>query len=93
MTRPTTPVSDLAGFEWMAEPRSGWRTIGLADSHKRCRRRCGRLAVAELNRPTWNPRTGQNRASWWAYCADHMYGRWVEDGRVMGWALREVAAS
>src|SRR5262249_51967340 len=71
-------------FEAAAEPR--W----LVSSHGRpCRRivtlhTCCRVpSVAEFNRG----RLG--RPSWWAYCADHMYGWWIEDGQVMGWKLVE----
>ncbi len=47
------------------------------------RRSCGAPAVAELRR-------GTSRAQWWAYCPDHMYGRWIEDGQVMNWILRKI---
>lgn len=27
--------------------------------------------------------------TWWAYCERHLYGRWIEDGKVVGWVLRQ----
>lgn len=24
---------------------------------------------------------------WWKYCAEHLYGRWIENGAVMFWRL------
>jgi hypothetical protein len=29
---------------------------------------------------------------WWFYCPEHMYGRWIEDGRVMEWFTRKDEA-
>ena len=26
---------------------------------------------------------------WWNYCEDHLYGRWIEDGKIMQWRLIE----
>ena len=61
---------------------------------KRCRagssryvKACGAPAVAELNRGRHNWQFGKRTDSWWAYCAEHMYGRWIEDGRVMNWVV------
>jgi hypothetical protein len=60
-------------------------------------RGCREVAVVELNREKWRPGRYawvEGRASgkvpcWWAYCAEHMYGRWLEDGRIYSWRLRE----
>lgn len=41
---------------------------------------CRAPSVAALNR-------GSKRVQWWAYCAEHMYGKWIEDGRVWEWRL------
>lgn len=85
------------GFRWAAHPAGpDWRT----ETERQCRRmhgtvrgrtRCTRQAVAALNRPrrvSWrNPVVID---SWWAYCPDHMYGRWVEDGRVMEYRAEPV---
>jgi hypothetical protein len=55
---------------------------------KRCRftvgpgkKNCQRPAVATLRR---------GRAGRWGYCAEHLYGRWLEDGQVVGFVLRRV---
>ena len=84
------------GYELVAvEERPDWRL----DSGFRCRQRgegtrnaCGKPSLAALNRgrrmrmPDWSYRTVD---SWWGYCENHMYGHWVEDGKVMKWILRE----
>lgn len=73
-----------AGWELVAIPDPGWRWR----TGRQCRyaeaghRRCEGYAAAELRRGTVRPQ-------WWAYCPDHMYGRWVEGGKVMHWILRE----
>lgn len=83
--RPAPPEEFPAG-QSEAVPDPEWRidegrpcrfTVG--PGHARCR---ASSAVA-LNRHRWM----RNRLvdSWWAYCGDHMYGRWVEDGQVMHW--------
>jgi hypothetical protein len=28
---------------------------------------------------------------WFYYCSEHLYGRWIEDGQVMSWIVREIA--
>ncbi len=58
-----------------------WR---LATRGRRCRMPgCHDVGAAELNR---GYRTSQGRKdAWWAYCAAHMYGRWIEDGRIVHW--------
>jgi hypothetical protein len=86
------------GYELVAVPDDGWRV----DPGRPCRRQgprhraCGKPSAASLNRPqrlratTYRP---ERRAdSWWAYCTDHLYGRWVENGTVMVWVLREKSA-
>jgi hypothetical protein len=78
------------GFELVAAPNDRWRVSSSAD-WKRCRygagyhsKACGEPAVAELNRSHWH------RENWWAYCGDHLYGGWIEDGTVMNWILRKI---
>jgi hypothetical protein len=81
------------GYRLEAVPDSGvggaWRLV----AGKRCRRQsgagrayCRKPAVAEVNRGYM--RSGQMHENWWAYCADHLYGRWVEDGQVWCWILK-----
>lgn len=43
-------------------------------------RRCPNQPVAKLNRGI-----RRGRPMWWNYCAEHMYGRWIENGTVMEW--------
>jgi hypothetical protein len=47
-------------------------------------------AVAEFNRRRWSPLWEKYLDNWWAYCGDHMYGRWIDHGVIMCWIVREV---
>lgn len=93
--RPMPPAGDVpAGHEWVVEEAGPeWQ---LASSPQvRCRHtskavKCGETASVTLNRGRWDAATGTNHDSWWAYCCAHSWGRWVEDGRVVTWALRLV---
>jgi hypothetical protein len=42
------------------------------------RRQCGRTPVASLRR---------GKSGLWDYCEEHLYGRWLEDGRMAHWRL------
>jgi hypothetical protein len=82
------------GCRWVAVPDKAWRV----DSGRQCRMigghpriRCAEPAVAAMNRGRRVYGRGVSD-SWWAYCADHMFGRWVEDGRVMHWIAEEVSS-
>lgn len=100
MNRPLPPANELEpGYEWVAEPESTtgiltWHVLPPEEASRRCRHGsprngyCTNAADAELDRG--KPSTGER---WWAYCADHMYGRWIEDGVVMHWTVREKVAS
>jgi hypothetical protein len=85
-TRPPNPYHVPEGCTASVRVDDEWRVL-QSDTAKRCRwggnRPCRRQAVAELNRGH-RPWT-QPRDNWWAYCGDHLYGRWVEDGSVMEW--------
>jgi hypothetical protein len=76
------------GCELVAVPEDDARW--QVDTIRRCRaqgsgnRSCGLQSVMSLLR-------GYSKPSRYGYCADHAYGRWVEDGKVMCWILREVA--
>lgn len=96
MTRPDPPEYIAAHPDWgkpvaEPEPETAWRLV----SGKRCRAgagyhspACGKPSVAEMNRRTW-----RGRDRWWAYCGEHLYGRWIEDGRVWVWELRKDEAT
>lgn len=83
MSKGVRPDPWMAAEDAVAVPEGAdWRVLPK-DSGKGCRARgCNALAVAKLYR------RGLNRNSWWAYCGEHLYGRWVEDGRVMSWVRR-----
>lgn len=101
MTRPDPPYAldgfaHRSGLEWRVREAADWR---LVEGEKRCRAgasrkhtACRAPAVAELARrrrrysgPSMDL---DGTVAWWAYCADHMYGRWIESGRILEWIIR-----
>ncbi len=75
------------GYRYVAVRADRWRAY--PEPTGRCRfltrqRGCGEPAVARLYRPH---RRGQKAGTWWLYCRDHLYDRWIEDGRVMEWII------
>jgi hypothetical protein len=81
--RPPFPDEPAEGFEYVAEVDPDWAlktgmpcrfTVGPGH------RACCRPSVARLDRHN-------RRNRFWSYCADHLYGRWIEDGQVMHWVL------
>lgn len=70
--------------------RGSWRV--LLAGPKRCRfdstsktsARCPNEAVAELNR------SSSDRPRWWAYCAEHLYGRVFVPPEIYELVLEEV---
>ena len=52
--------------------------VQLLEAWRCCRgaKSCPGRVVARLER------SGHKRRAWWFYCADHLYGRRIEDGRV-----------
>lgn len=73
------------GCEFVAVPDDGWTIGGRED--RACRwsmsSRCPNPTVASFQRGN-GP---------WFYCADHMFGRWIEDGAVMVWVVREIESA
>jgi hypothetical protein len=85
------------GTQWQAVPTGPeWSTDPARVSGLRCRwqaqghRQCQHPAVAALNRGRHSQRHGRV-PSWWGYCGDHLYGGWIEDGRVTQWRLVEIS--
>ena len=87
MTTTTDPyVAGLEArglIEWVTDP--DWSMVPALVQDKRCRhgggfhnKACGRPAVAALKR------SRGRRPSWWAYCEEHLYGRRLVDGVVLG---------
>lgn len=80
-----------AGYVWRVVPaHDGWRVGGEG---RQCRyvghtprKRCPKPAVASLLRPF-----GRKAPRPWHYCEDHLYGRWIEDGQVVGVRCVEVS--
>lgn len=100
---PSIPCPEVPeGYEVTAEPDPDWRL----DDTGRCRAgaggargphrgpgrpACGRPSAAAMARFSYRARNPEH-LMWWRYCEQHMYGRWIEDDRVMIWVLQEKAA-
>ena len=82
------PVPDGYEAQVYAEDEQ-WRVRSEDAPPRKCRGKlaCQSPPVAEMNR-----RPADMRSMWWAYCAEHMYGRWIEGGRVVGCRLRPSGA-
>lgn len=83
MSRPNPPDVKLnEGMEWRAVPDERWDTPSW---HDRCRRKgCTNSPVVDFYRGI------RGRLDpYAAYCGDHMYGHWVEDGVVLSWRVVE----
>jgi hypothetical protein len=97
MTRPD-PGRPAPGCEFVAVPDKDWRVYNAGAAGipgRQCRymegrKACGKAAVARFDRRY--RLSARQRSSWWAYCGEHMYGRWIEDGKVMVWIAREIKA-
>lgn len=90
--RPAPTWDVPPGFHHKAIEHDDWRLV----SGKRCRRVaqrrevCGKPAVAELNRGRYRSVVNSDLRRvdyWWAYCPEHLYGNWIENGKVMHWIL------
>lgn len=91
--RPAPPPFDPPeGYEWVAttDDPLEWTVLGPEDERRPCRFGrygfCRQPSVAIL----WR---GRRRQQPWHYCADHLYGRWIEAGKVYGWHTAKVAQS
>lgn len=89
MTRPPVPFAPEPGFEWHAVPDEQWTTEPWRVEGRRCRWGAakghpahGTPAVAIFIRRRYD-----GLPLPFAYCEEHLYGRWIEDGRVMEWRL------
>jgi hypothetical protein len=86
---PDYPPRD--GYAWTVVVDEDWR-LATADE----------AAIRKCRGSTWHPcpnppaaalsRGFAGRRRWWFYCAEHMYGRWIEDGQVVMWSARPVPA-
>lgn len=93
--RPRMPLSCPKGWTYaVAQASPEWRVQPDAVS-RLCRRPgCDALGIAALNRGRVRHRPPYGKADcWWAYCAEHMYGKWVEDGKVMYWGLVDAGVT
>jgi len=86
VVRPTPWSLPPAGFHYEAVEDSSLDWIAPPVGAGRCRHMsghplkvCGKPPVATLYR-------GTHRHAY-DYCPEHLYGRWVEDGKVLGWRL------
>ena len=73
-------MTTATGYEWVEEG-SDW---ALADSPKPCRWGSRYNGFCKLPSVAKLYRAGHGWVgTWWHYCAAHMYGREVRDGKVM----------
>lgn len=79
VARPTWDIP--AGHAWVVEADDDWSTSPMSASPVCRRPKCSAPSVAWLRR-------GLTRPQWWGYCADHMYGRWVDGDVVKHWVVR-----
>lgn len=99
MSRPPVPFEAEPGYEWRAVPDPDWTTEPSIVDERRCRwgasghrKGHGVSAAAVLFRRRYDGRPVP-----YAYCAEHLYGRWIEaepgpwQGRVLSWVLRDVS--
>jgi hypothetical protein len=87
------PVPD--GFELAAAASEDWRVeTGKLCARKVHRTTCRKPSAAELNRPHTRLSPFKDGSftvdAWWPYCLEHLYGNWIEQGKVMHWILRET---
>jgi hypothetical protein len=86
--RPTPWAPPPDGFHFEVFHPDEWKTPPCGAG--RCRymvggKACGATPVASLLRRAYY-RDGV-RSVPWDYCADHLYGSWLEDGKVTRWRL------
>lgn len=90
-------VPEGCRVEVTAEDPLRWRTVDEAEAERyRCRwttgpghETCGARPVAALDRGR-HPFGGPRRPSWWYYCGDHLYGRWIEGDEVVHYRIVRV---
>lgn len=100
--RPPVPHADLSpDLRWEAREAPDWTTdpadmVGVSACRRFARYRsgCPNPVAAVLYRPrrrsTPDGRFAGTRPARWGYCVDHMYGRWIEAGKVMEWVVRRA---
>jgi len=93
----TCPYIAPAGHHYVAEVDPQW--VVLTDEDRPpCRAgagprlpACGRPSVAALHHHVERGSAGTGSQDlWWAYCENHLYGHWIDDGQVYVWMLRPV---
>jgi hypothetical protein len=80
--RPKPPLSEHRGYRYEAAVDKTWILPPIGAGRCRWMEKrvvCKRPAVATFVR-------GSKRRAW-DYCERHLYGRWLENGRVMVWRL------
>lgn len=83
------------GLEWRAVVDEAWSTAAGDVTGMTCRRfqghhtdHDGTPAVAVLFRTVY--RRGRRGRTRYGYCAEHLYGRWIEGGKVCMWVVRRI---
>lgn len=92
------PAPEGTRYVWRSESTEegfglGWSTDPAKVDGKRCRwgasrnvTACGAPAVAAINRGH------EERPRWWAYCSEHLFGRYFDGATVWSLICEEVPA-
>lgn len=97
-TRPPVPHGLPPDLRWVVREAPGWTTdptarVGISVCRRFARYLpgCPNPVAAVLYRPrrryTPDGRVGGSRPARWGYCKDHLYGRWIEAGKVLEWIV------
>ena len=88
--RPDVPHEAPAGRHWTVEqlPAAKYR---VSDGTGTCRYRGSKDPAACGDQSAVQVRHGVTRVSYWDYCLNplHNGGAWIEDGKVVHWALAD----
>lgn len=106
LVRPEPNHAPPEGYRWVATAEDiiggmAWRVVDQVEGVRHpCRQRkdksngeratCRSISVAAIDRGRTPRGGGPRRVAWWHYCADHLYGRWIEDGKVFSWRVEEI---
>lgn len=84
VVRPAPWALPPDGFHFEAVEDARWR-VGTGQIFSCRQPKCENNAVATFMRVA-HYKSGRRDVPY-RYCADHMYGRWIEDGKVLNWRL------
>ena len=83
--RPPHPDRNVPDEGWEVLPDPGWTTDLIHFHRQGCRFGASGVSKACGNEPVAALRRGK---VWYAYCEDHLYGRWIENDTVVNWYVK-----